>query len=69
MALHPERQAEIDALSERVEEAAGTISRENDAIGWTCVPRTDGEIVLALEQIVQVMKEAAPLLRNPSRGH
>jgi len=65
IALHPERQAEIDALSERLDEATGDISAAGDHPEWRWRPATDGEVVVALHEIVAVMRDAAPLLKKP----
>jgi hypothetical protein len=68
-ALHPELETELFALQDRVEEASGDISGETDAPGWFTGTFTDGETVLALEKIVAIMRELAPLIMAPSRNH
>ncbi len=67
-ARHPERKAELDPLMERLHEATGDVSAENDAEGWVTGTSTDGEIVVALERIVAIMKELAPLLMDPTQN-
>ena len=67
-ARHPERKAELDALMQRLDEATGNVSAENDAEAWTTGTSTDGEIVVALERIVAIMKELAPLLMDPTQN-
>ncbi len=67
-AHHPERRAELDALMQRLEEATGNVSAEDDAEGWVTGTATDGEIVVSLERIVAIMKELAPLLMDPTQN-
>jgi hypothetical protein len=70
LARHPERRAEIDRLSARLDEATGErLSREGDQPEWPTRSVTDGEIVRALRDIVAVMREVATLLLDPARSH
>jgi hypothetical protein len=69
-ALHPDRRPELDALSERLDIAVGDLAAPDDLCdvifrGTT----TDGEVVLALQEIVQVMAALAPLLANPAASN
>ena len=52
----------------RLDEATGNVSAENDAKAWVTGTSTDGEIVVALERIVAIMKELAPLLMDPTQN-
>ncbi len=71
IALHPERIEEFHRLQERVERAAG-----ENITGWdpgrpgqVRPPSTDGEIVLALEMIVDVMRTLAAFTSDASSRH
>lgn len=60
----PHLSAQIDALGERLDVAVGTLSTQDGHFFGT---GTDGEIVVALEKIVGVMRDVAPLLVDRTR--
>jgi hypothetical protein len=54
---------------QRLEEAtAGLVAAETAAIGWVPAPAPDDEVLDALEQIVAVMRELAPLVDRSRTG-
>jgi hypothetical protein len=69
-APHPDRQLELDAPSERLDIAAAELAAPDDVCG--VIPRgtaTDGAVVLALQEIVQVMAALAPLLADTTASN
>jgi hypothetical protein len=64
-ALHPRRRRKLDALMVRLVAATCSSSAPD---GWVTGASSAGEIALALEEILAVMKELAPLVVDPT-GH
>jgi hypothetical protein len=65
IALHPDRREELEALAVRLEEVTGDLGREGEQEIFTGI-ETEGEIIVALEEIVAIMRHLAPLLVDRS---
>lgn len=70
VALHPELADEIDQLSDRLSLATGDETLPDDRLGGAVTAASsDGEIVRALSEIVEIMRIAAPLVSPRERHH
>lgn len=69
-AFHPERAEELEQLALRLSVATGDLALPTDVPGWISSRiSTDGEVVHALSQIVEMMRIVAPLLNSRDRHH
>ena len=69
IALYPERIAEFHRLQDRIDPFLGHGGEPTSHPDWPSIPTTDGEIVLALETIVDVMRQLAPFVTEPRGRH
>lgn len=65
-ARFPHLHAQMDALNLHLAEAVGELGTEDGLLNGR---QSDGEIVAALEKVVSIMREVAPLLADLTRSH